>query len=50
MGADKLDEVVGHGTLGVTLTVSLDIAEITNVAGLIRGSTVVLAVGVDWVY
>jgi hypothetical protein len=47
VGANKLDEVVGHGTLGVTLAVSLDIAEITNVTGLVGRSTVVLAVGVD---
>jgi hypothetical protein len=47
VGANKLDEVVGHGTLGVTLAVSLDIAEITNVAGLVGGGTVVLAVGVE---
>lgn len=47
MGADQLDERVLNGTLGVALGVGLDVAEVTNVAVLVRGRAVVLAVGVD---
>jgi hypothetical protein len=45
--ADELDELVGHGALGVALSISLEVAEVTNVAGLVGRSTVGLAVGVD---
>ena len=48
LGADELDEVVSHGALGVTLSIGLEVAEITDVADLVLGGTVVLAVGVDW--
>lgn len=47
VGADELDVAVRDGALGVTLGVGVDVAEITNVAGLVGGSTVRLAVGVD---
>ncbi len=48
VGANQLDEAVRDGALGVALAVSLNVAEIANVTGLIGGSTVGLAVGVDW--
>lgn len=47
LGADQLDELVGDAALGVALGVRLDVAEVTNVTGLVRGSTVGLVVGVD---
>ena len=45
--ADELDELVGHRALGVALSIGLDVAEVTDVAGLVRGSSVSLAEGVD---
>ena len=45
--ADELDELVGHGALGVALSISLEVAEVTNVASLVGRSTVGLAVGVE---
>ena len=48
MGADELDVRVAHGTLGIALAIGLDVAQVTNVTGLVGGSTVGLAVGVDW--
>jgi|SRR5687767_2904628 hypothetical protein len=50
VGTNELDEVVGHGALGVALTISLDVAEITDMASLIGGSTVGLAVRVDYMH
>jgi hypothetical protein len=47
LGADELDELVGHGALGVALGISLEVAEVTNVADLVGRSTVGLAVGVE---
>lgn len=47
VGADELDVLVRHGTLGVALGVGLDVAEVADVTLLVRGSTVLLAVGVD---
>lgn len=47
LGANELDEQVGHGALGVALGVGLDVAEITDMAGLIGAVTVSLVVGVD---
>jgi hypothetical protein len=47
VGANQLDLGVLDGALGVTLSIGVDVAEITNVTGLIGGSTVGLAVGVD---
>lgn len=44
---DQLDMAVLDGALGVALAVRLDVAEITNVAGGVRGSTVGLAVRVE---
>lgn len=48
LGPDELDERVSNGTLGVALAVRLDVAEITDVADLVGGSAVGLAVGVDY--
>jgi hypothetical protein len=47
LGANELDEQVGHGALGVALGVGLEVAEITDMAGLIGAVTVSLVVGVD---
>lgn len=47
MGANQLDEAVTDRALGITLGVSLDVAEITDVAGFVRGRAVGLAVGVE---
>lgn len=45
--ADQLDMLVLNATLGVALAIGLDVAQVTNVAGLIGGSTVGLVVRVD---
>ena len=47
LGADELDEAVGHAALGVALGIRLDVAEVTNVAVLVARGAVRLAVGVD---
>ena len=47
VGANQLDVAVLDRALGVALAVRLDVAEITNVAGGVRGSAVGLAVGVE---
>lgn len=46
--ADELDQLVGGGAGGVSLGIGLEVAEVTNVALLVGGGTVVLATGVDW--
>lgn len=48
LGANQLDEGVLDGALGVALAVGLDVAQVTDVAGLVGRGTVGLAVGVDW--
>ena len=45
--AKERNESVGLGTLGNTLSVGLDVTEVTNVADLILRSTVGLAKGVE---
>jgi hypothetical protein len=45
--SNELDVRVLHGTLGVTLAIGLDVAQVTNVSGFVAGSTVSLAVRVD---
>ena len=45
--ADELDQLVGGGTGGVSLGIGAEVAEVTNVALLVGGGTVVLATGVD---
>ena len=47
LGANELDEAVGHAALGVALGIRLDVAEVTNVAGLVARGAVGLAVRVD---
>ena len=48
MGTDELDEAIAHGALGVPLGIGLNVSKITNVAVLVAGSTVGLAVRVDY--
>ena len=48
--ADQLDELVGDRALSVTLAIGLEVAQVTNVALVIFGGTVGLAVGVDCPY
>lgn len=43
----ELEQVVGQGALGDTLAVALDVAQITDMAVLIGGCTVVLAERVE---
>ena len=47
MGANQLHKGVLDRALGVALSISLDVAQITNVTGLVSRSTMGLAVGVD---
>lgn len=47
VGSNELNLLVLHGTLGVALAVRLDVSKVTYVSGLIGGSTVSLAMGVD---
>lgn len=47
LGADELDKVIGHGALGVALGISLEVAEITDVANLVGAVAVGLSMGVD---
>lgn len=47
MRANQLDEAVLDGALGIALGIRVNVAEITDVAGVIGGSAVGLAVGVD---
>ena len=47
LGTDQLDELVANGALGIALAVSLEVAQVTNVALLVLGGTVGLAVRVD---
>lgn len=49
MGTDELDQAVLSRALGVTLAISLDVAQIANMTGLIAGGTVGLVVRVDYV-
>ena len=47
LGADQLDELVGDGALGVALAIGLEVAQVTNVALVVLGGTVGLAVRVE---
>jgi hypothetical protein len=49
LGTNHLDELVGGRTDSVALGISLEVAQVTNVAFFVGGSTVGLAVRVDWV-
>ena len=48
LGTDQLDLIVRDGTLGVALSVRLEVAEVTNVAFGVGGGAVGFAEGVDW--
>ena len=48
LGADELDQLVLDAALGITLTIGLEVTEITDVALLLVGGTVGLVVRVDW--
>lgn len=48
VGANKLDQLVRHRSLGVALAISLEVSEITDVAVLVGRGAVLLAVGVDY--
>jgi hypothetical protein len=45
--ANQLDMLVRDASLGVTLAIGLEVAQVTNVALFVLGSTVGLVVGVD---
>jgi hypothetical protein len=47
LGSDELDELVGHRALSIALAIGLEVAKVTNVADLVGGSTMVLAMGVE---
>lgn len=47
LGTDQLNKLVLLGADGVTLSIGLEVAQVTDVAVLILGSTVLLAEGVD---
>lgn len=47
LGANQLHQLVLGGADGVTLSIGLEVTEVTNVAVGISGSTVGLAEGVD---
>lgn len=47
LGANELDEVVGHGALGVALGIGLNVAQVTNMAVLVGPVAVGLAMGVE---
>lgn len=47
LGADQLDELVRHGALSVALGVGLEVAQVTDVALGVAGSSVGLVERVD---
>jgi hypothetical protein len=47
LGTNQLNQLVLLGANGVTLSISLEVAQVTDVALLILGGTVGLAEGVD---
>ena len=50
LGANQLDQLIGDGSLSIALAVSLEVAQVTDVALLVAGGTVGLVVGVDYLY
>ena len=48
LGTDQLDQLVSDRAGSIALAVSLEVAEITDVTLLVRGSSVGLAMRVDW--
>jgi hypothetical protein len=47
LGANQLDQLVGDAALSIALAVGLEVAQVTDVALVILGSTVGLVVGID---
>ena len=47
LGADQLDQLVCDTSLRIALTISLEVAQVTDVALLVLGGTVCLVVGVE---
>lgn len=47
LSTNQLDKVVLLGALGVTLSIGLEVAKVTDVTVSVGGGTVVLAEGVD---
>jgi hypothetical protein len=47
LGSNQLDQLILNASLGITLTIGLEVAQVTNVADLVGRSAVFLAVGVD---
>ena len=47
LGADQLDQLVCDTSLRIALTISLEVAQVTDVALLVLGGTVLLVVGVE---
>lgn len=47
MGSNKLDQGVSDRALGIALAISLHVSEVTDMAGLVRRSTVGLVVRVN---
>jgi hypothetical protein len=48
LGTNQLNEAVLLGAIGVTLSIGLEVAEVTDVTVRVSGGTVVLAEGVDY--
>ena len=48
LGTDQLDEPVGGCALAIALGISLEVSEIAYMASLVLGSTVGLAVRIDY--
>jgi hypothetical protein len=48
LGTNKLDELVLGRADSVALSIGLEVAQVTNMANLVGGSTVGLTEGVDW--
>jgi len=48
LGSDELDQLVLMAALSIALAVGLVVAQVTDVAFLVVGSTVGLVLGVDW--
>jgi hypothetical protein len=47
LGPDELDQLVGHGALGVALAIGIDVSKVTNMAGLVHTISVGRVVRVD---
>lgn len=47
LGPNQLDQLIGDGTLGISLAVRLEITQVAHVADIVGGSAVFLAEWVD---